>query len=360
NELVNVAVSVVVASLISSLFAGKSWASWGVILALSTLTAAPLLLLVGEITPKTIAMRNPERWAFGAVRPLYLWSTLISPLRAVFTYIVDRSMALFGIAAPTEERVVLEEEFRTLVDVGRQEGVVDEKEKELIDKVFKFGDITVERLMTPRTEIASLSSHLSLEQVLAEIRASRYSRIPVYEAEEDNVIGLLYAKDLLRVVYGPTKPEAFNWLTLLRKAYFVPAKKKADRLMAEFRQTRSHFAVVVDEFGGVAGVVSLEDLLEEVFGEIFDEYDKPERTVFVRGKDTYRIRATMSVEDFNRRFKTSVPQENGGTIGGFVLNLFGRLPDENATIRHGNIEFEVVQMDGKRIAEVEVRFKEVQ
>ena len=281
NELVNITISTLTASLTENTFLG--WISLDSIdpLLLKTVTTTaicfPLLLIFGEITPKTLALYNPRGYARFAAIPLRLFSSLIAPVRWVLASLANGAVRLLFGEFPKADLPITEEEFRNLVDQSNEGGVLQETEREFIHNIFDFGETRVAEVMTPRTEMFCVQVDQELEEILAALERQPYSRIPVYEKDKDDIVGLLYCKDLLEIVSDPQRRARFNLRALLRKPYFIPQSKKASDLFREFRINRIHLAIVVDEYGGVAGLVTMEDLLEELFGEILDEYETLER-----------------------------------------------------------------------------------
>jgi CBS domain containing-hemolysin-like protein len=268
NELVNIAASAIMASTAARFMHGQR--EW-LVTVVSTAISVTLILFIGEITPKNLAVRVVERWSAVAARPLWLLAIVMAPLRLLIEKIADLVVRLFGrrVAVPASGQVS-EAEFLTMVDAVKEEGEIDESEQKLIHRVFEFGDRRVAEVMTPIDKVFALSSNLSINRVLQEVRAHTASRVPVYQGSRDRIIGVLYAKDLFQVAYKLSRrPPRLQ--ELVRQAYFVPRNTKCEQLFREFRRRRTHVALVVDEYGHFVGLVTMEDLLEELFGEIKDE-----------------------------------------------------------------------------------------
>ncbi|MBI2876875.1 MAG: HlyC/CorC family transporter [Candidatus Tectomicrobia bacterium] len=350
NELVNVAASALVASLFISLLGYSS--QW---LAIATMT--PLLLIFGEITPKVIGVKDPVRFSSWASAPLHLFVIVVTPLRALSQWIAEGIIFLLRGQATAQGNIIRQDEFRTLVDVGEKEGVLEASERELIQNVFEFGDTPVSEIMTPRTDIFSLSSDLILEEILEEIRHNPYSRIPVYQgSNKDNIVGILYAKELLipEKVRGQWEDKA-KLRNFLRPPYFIPWSKKALDLFKDFQKRKIHLAIVVDEYGGIAGLVTMENLLELLFGEIQDEYDIPEHLFQELGEDTYLVSARLPIEQFNEQMGIELPQEEDlETVGGLVFSLFGRLPQAGESVSLNGFTFFVEEIEGTQIKKIRV------
>ncbi len=269
NELVNITASAVAASIcISMLGDSGKWVAIAVMI--------PLLLTFGEILPKTTAIYRSEQCSRVVAGPLSFFARAVFPIRWIIGKIVDGVLRVFGSQAETQESIFREEEIRDLVDVGHQEGVLEKQERELIHKVFRFGDTIVASVMTPKGAVFSLPLQLDPTELLAEVRKERYSRVPIYSGEKNNIVGILNTKDLLALSLERGEGEKINIHRLLRPPHFVPPSKKIDELLRECQKQRIHMAIVVNEYGHCTGLVTVEDLLEEIFGEIYDEYDAEE------------------------------------------------------------------------------------
>jgi putative hemolysin len=267
NEVVNVSMSAVMAGIVGRVFAGRSELSLAL---LATGLALPLLLFFGEITPKTVAIKSSATWARAASRPLWLFDIVVTPVRAIVRGVADLLMRPFGGSTlGSVPKELGEEEFKALVDAGSAEGEVDARERRLIHKVFEFGDKTIAQVMTPRQRVFALSYELPLARLIQEAAARGYSRVPIYHKAFDNLRGILYARDLVGHATGLAQPRPLG--ELLHEPLFVPQTIQLERLFRIFKQRKTHMALVVNEYGKLAGLVTMEDLLEELFGEIRDE-----------------------------------------------------------------------------------------
>lgn len=273
NEMVNIATSTLAAAVIEHYLHALGPA---VVILISTAITVPLILLFGEITPKNLAMQLGERWATRAARPLALLARFFAPLRVGIEAIADWTVKMVGKSAPVPAAGMGENEFRTAVEVARQEGSIDPDERQLIHRLLDFGDRAVGDVMTPAGDIFSLSYNLPLARVIDEVRKSHYSRIPIYERNRDQIIGVLLAKDLVRVAHG-TGPERRGLREMLRPPLFVPRSTSCPALLRQFQLRGTHMALVVNEYGKTVGLITLEDLLEEMFGEITDEKERRAR-----------------------------------------------------------------------------------
>jgi len=311
-----------------------------------------LIVVFGEVLPMTLAVGAPHRFGVRAARPVLALAWLLTPVRVLLgalTAWVSRATATEETPAPS----ITEAELRTLVEVGHREGVVARAEREMIHGVFELGDTTVGAIMTPRTDVFGADIATPPERLLAEIRSHLHHRVPVYEENLDNVVGILSVKDLLPYYAG--LPPDFNLRRLLAPPYFVPETKRADALLREFQARNLRMAIVVDEYGGTAGLVTLEDILEEVVGEIRDEFEAEERLAQRVDERTFRVAAKMPIADFNAVTGLAVSDENFETVGGWVLDLFGRLPHRNESIEVDGVRVTVEKVHRTRILEVLVR-----
>lgn len=323
---------------------------------------AIILLLVGEKIPEALAMRNPEGIALALAWSVHLFSAVFAPvvrlaMRIGQGIVGTKDLETNGLAFVTEQ------EIKTLVDAGQEEGVIEEDEKAMIYSIFRFGDTAAREVMVPRIDIVALEITSSLGEALKVIVDAGHSRIPVYRDHIDNVQGILYAKDLLTFLlpdgegWGSTSAEfgSQSLEGLLRPAYFVPESKMLDDLLADLQLRKVHMAIIVDEYGGTAGVVTIEDILEEIVGEIQDEYDTEEALFQVVGEDDYIFNARIDVDDVNEMLGTSLPTEQGDTLGGLIYSQLGKVPAAGEIIEHDGFSIEVMGVVSRRIKNVRVR-----
>lgn len=275
NEFVNIGASALMASMANTYLKEHGEV---VVAVFSTVVSVTLILFLGEITAKNLAVKLVERWALAAARPLWVLALVMAPLRLVIEKIADLVVHLVSSKVPeTDQGTVGEDEFLTMVDVVKEEGELDASEHQLIHNIFQFGDRRVHEVMTPSSEVFALSYNLPLKRILSEVRNSKYSRIPVYQGNRNRIAGVLYAKDLVAVAYNLT-PKQRRLRDLLRPGYFIPQSVRCEQLFREFRKRMTHQALVVNEYGKFVGLVTMEDLLEELFGEIKDEKELPSPT----------------------------------------------------------------------------------
>jgi CBS domain containing-hemolysin-like protein len=250
---------------------------------------------------------------------------------------------------------VTEEEIKTLVDAGSEEGVIEDEEKEMIYSIFQFGDKVAREIMVPRIDIVALDADTTLQEALDTVLSEGHSRIPAYEGSIDRICGLLYAKDLL-VVWQENQSKDRKVREIMRPAYFVPESKKAGSLLQELQERKIHMAIVIDEYGGTAGLVTIEDLVEEIVGEIQDEYDSDEEDEYEKiSDDEYLFDAGIHVDDVNELLAVHLPDDETDTLGGYVLNVLGRVPLGGETFQDIGLEIKVEVITGRRIRKVRVR-----
>ncbi len=309
-----------------------------------------LLTTFGEVLPMTLAVKYPERFLAVVGRPVAWLNWVLAPFRVVLGGLTRVTVQTIGRDRQGQPELS-EDELRTLVDVGASEGVVDREEREMIHKVFELEDTLVRSVMVPRTDMFCLPLDTPREEILPALRENLHSRVPVYEGSLDVVVGLLYTKDLLPYV-GTGLPADFDLQTQLHPPYFVPESKRADALLQEFLAKKLHMAIVVDEYGGTAGLVALEDLLEELVGEIADEYDEPERLILRLDELTFRVSGKLAVEDLNAATGLSVSNESYDTVGGWVLDLFGRVPRKGERRETPELVVTVEKVERTRVVEV--------
>lgn len=312
--------------------------------------AALFVVGVMELLPEAWVLRKPEQVAIFSAPFVAALEWLLGPIIRLMLWLSER------VAAPLAgQRVpfVTEEEIKTLVDAGEEGGAIEEDEKEMIYSIFEIGDMLAREIMIPRIDVLALDVETPLPKAAEAVLSAGHSRIPVYQDSIDNIIGLLYAKDLLQVWKGDEQAHVPNLRELLRPAYFVPETKKVDDLLAELQQQRIHLAVVVDEYGGTAGIVTLENIVEEIVGEIRDEYDVNEESLFERlGDDEYIFNARIDLDEVNELLNLKLPSEESDSLGGFIYRYLGHVPAPGEKVAAGEAEFEVLTVSGRRIRKV--------
>ncbi len=311
-----------------------------------------VILIASEIIPKVVAVRDAERYARFSSRLLSLFYYLIFPVSyflARFTRFLQKRMGF------TEDKTFLsEEELKTLVQMGEEHGTLQKDEREMIHSIFEFGETTVKEIMIPRTDMVCVEASTTLTDLMKLVKTKLHSRIPVYKGRIDNIIGILYVKDLLPFLIKRRR-DRLDLEKLVRPAYFVPEQKKIDELLREFQKERIHMALVVDEYGGVAGLVTLEDIIEEIVGEIQDEYDKEAPLYKKIDDNTFIVDGRMPLEEINEQFHLNLPTEEGfETISGFILSKLGALPKEKEKVEYNGYVFIVERVTKNRILKVRI------
>ncbi len=336
------------ASALAEFIAAKLFGAAGLPIAIVTMIV--LLVVFGEVLPMTLAVEHPERYSTWVNRPVAWLSVLLSPVRMVLSGVTALTLRLVGSERKRGEPEISEEELRTLVDVGAREGVVDRTEREMIHKVFELEDTLVREVMVPRPDMFCLDLVTPPSELLPLLREHVHSRVPVFDETVDQIVGVLYTKDLLPYLRG--LPPDFDLRARLHPPYFVPESKRADALLREFQAKKLHLAIVVDEYGGTAGLVTLEDLLEELVGEIRDEFDEEERLIQKLEATTYRVSGKLSIEELNAATGLSLPNDAFDTVGGWVLDLFGRVPHKGEKAQTDEVSVAVEKVQRTRVVEV--------
>lgn len=320
-----------------------------------TIILSYVILVFGELFPKRVALQKSEAMAMLLVRPMLYISKITKPFVKLLSLSTDGLVHLIGLDKEDLEQKVSKEEIMTMVEVGQEHGVINETEKEMIDSIFDFDDKMAYEVMTPRTDVYSIDIERPLNEYVDELIAEKYSRIPVYEGELDNIIGVLYMKDFLVEArkYGF---ENVDIRSILHTPYFIPETKNIDELFKELQQSKKHLAILIDEYGGFSGIVSIEDLIEEVMGDIEDEYDDDEPHITKVDDDTFIIDGMLSIDDFNEHFHVNIESDDYDTIGGFVINLLGDIPDttEEENLQYENLLFNIIEVKEKRIEKIKV------
>lgn len=316
NNIVNIALSVLATTFFVSLY-GEG----GDLLTIAILT--PMVLIISEVCPKTIAARRAEFISFLVLRPIKLVLLFMTPL----IWFVTRFSAVLTrvLRADSEQEHLSSDEIQTMIALGAKAGALPGEQHKMLHGVFELAQIRVRDVMIPRTEVDGVEFSAGFAEILAQITASTHSRFPVFKGDTDNIVGLIHSKDILRFI---DKPHEFDMLKVMREPYFVPEAKQVQALLQAFRRRRVHLAVVLDEYGGVEGIVTLEDVLEEIVGEIQDEYDMEEPGITSMGEGRYLIDGGISLRVFNRRFHLDISEEEATTVAGLMLSHLGQIPAE--------------------------------
>lgn len=319
----------------------------------STVVMTIVILLFAEITPKTFASHNAERVTLRLARFLRVSVTVFHPVVRVLTWVGVGVIRVFGGNAEGAG-LMTEEDLRALLEVGEEQGLLEANERDMIQGVFDFGDTVVREVMVPRIDVQALPDTATLGEVWDALVEWGHSRLPIFRNTIDDITGVIYARDVL--AYGREKPNDTLARELARPVQFVPETKKIDSLFAEFRRQRTQIAIVMDEYAGTAGIVTIEDLLEEIVGEIQDEYDGHEELPIKEiAPGVVEVAGLYALDELNERFDLELPHEDFDTVGGLVLHLLGRVPIEGEVVALDNVEITVAQVEGRRVSRAVVR-----
>ena len=321
------------------------------VVAAVVMTAA--IFVLAEIVPKTYTVQRIERAALFMASPVFFLGRALQPLTKALVLLSNIAMALLPGRGLPKGPFVTEDEIRHLADVAEEEEEIEEEERELIHSIFEFGDTVVREVMVPRPDMVTIPADATLDDAMQMIVKAGYSRLPVFEGDTDNITGVLYAKDLLERLLKPKRNGKVG--PLARPATFVPEQKKVAELLREMQQQRVHIAIVVDEYGGTAGLVTIEELLEEIVGEIVDEYDREEPMVETIDETTIRVDGRIAINEVNELLHVELPHEEWDTVGGLVFGLIGRLPERGEAVRYDSLEFRTESVQGRRIQKVLIK-----
>src|SRR5215216_6359006 len=320
--------------------------SFGAIVALASVTY--LHVVFGELAPRAVALNHPEQFARWLAPPLMVFAWLVTPFIAVLNRSSQAVLKIFGQRGDVlDEPVHSPDELRLIVEQSQEGGAIPAQDADLIEGVFEFSEKNAREVMTPRTEVVAMPIDATLDEALAIVEENAFSRYPAYDESIDNIVGLVLAKDLLRVLRNP--PPGFTIQSIMRDVHVVPGSREVEEVLADFKRLKEHIAVVLDEYGGTAGIVTMEDLLEEIVGEILDEYDESEVLPAPDPDADVLIPGATNLGELNERFGLEVPDEEYSTIGGFIFGALGRLPVVGDRVTASHAVFTVRAMDGRRI-----------
>lgn len=325
------------------------------ILLLNVLVVTLVVLIFSEIIPKVTAVKNAQKTALKLVYPLTFFYYLFLPLSALFFILTQLLTKLLGLEK--DKHILSDQELRTLVEVGEEKGALEKDEKEMIHSILEMSDTITREIMVPRTDMEALEKSTSLKEVLALVNDKLHSRVPVYDESIDNIAGILFLKDLLPFIKKKDQA-SFDLGKLVHPPYYVPEQKKINELLREFQKERIHMAIVVDEYGGTSGLVTLEDVIEEIVGEIQDEYDE-EMPLFEKiDNTTFIVDASMQLDELNEELGLDLPEEEGvDSLAGFLLGRFGSVPKFDEKLEYDRYEFTITKATKKRIEKVKIVIK---
>lgn len=316
-------------------------------------------LVFGELVPKRIALQKAEWFCMVTVMPIHYISIILSPFIKLLSISTKLVLKILGLKTEDEDEKVTEEEIKALMKVGLEEGTFDDDEKEMVDSVFEFGETTAREIMVPRNKAYIIDFDDEINTIIDEVLETRHTRIPVYQDTVDNIIGILNIKDVMIALRKSDISKA-QLKAMIKPAYFVPESQDADDLFKEMQKERIHMAIVVDEYGGFSGILTIEDLVEEIMGDINEEYETVEPDVISLNSDIFVVKGTMNIYDFNEYFNSSIESIDNDTVGGYFIEQIGYIPDNSCkeTITCGELEISVKEADGHVIHKLLV--KEIQ
>jgi putative hemolysin len=348
NNIVNIAMS----SIATGLFA--LYLSQGAAVAAATFGITALVLLFGESAPKSYAVENTESWALRISRPLQIAELVLLPLVVLFDYLTRVVNKVTGGRSAIETSYVTRDEIRDIIETGEREGVIEEDERDLLQRVFRFNNTIAKEVMTPRLDMTAVAKDASIEEALETAVQSSHARVPIYEGSLDNIIGVVHIRDLVRDLnYGEGVPEDLTLESLIEPTLHVPESKNVDELLAEMRQNRMHMVIVIDEFGTTEGLVTMEDLTEEIVGEILE--GEEEEPIDFLDEATALVRGELNIEEVNEALDIELPEgEEFETIAGFIFNRAGRLVEEGEVISFGGVDIRVEEVENTRIMKARI------
>jgi putative hemolysin len=332
----------------------------GLAVASITIVLALITLVLGELVPKSIGLAHSERIALAVARPINFLARAAHPLVRCLVWITNLLARPFGGQPRRGMPIVTEEEIKTLVDAGEEGGVIEVEEKEMIYSIFEYTDTVAREVMVPRMDVLAIEVETPLLEALDAVIKHNHSRVPVYQDSIDNIVGILYAKDLLKVLHekGRAGANEVRVADILRSAAFAPESKKVSELFEEMQKRRIHMAVVIDEYGGTAGIVTIEDILEEIVGEIQDEYDQAEELeIQPVGENEWLINARANLGNINDALHVHFPVDEADTLGGYIYAQLGKVPLPGDEVRHEDVLLKVVNVAGRRIGKVRVQLQ---
>ncbi|NMS89121.1 HlyC/CorC family transporter [Clostridioides difficile] len=345
NNVVNIAATSISTSLFIGLMGEK-----GVALATAVMTV--LVLIFGEITPKTIAASNSEKVSLLVSKPIKAIIFILRPIVWVFNIITSVIFKLFGITNKGAKSFITEEELKTMVNVSHEEGVLEMEEREIINNVFEFGDMQAKNAMIQRIDMVAIDMEDSYDEIIQVFKTEKLSRMPVYEETIDDIVGILNIKDI--IFLSDEEIESFDIKNYMREPFFTYEFKKITQLLEEMKLEKSQMAIVVDEYGGTSGLLTIEDLVEVIVGDIEDEYDEEEDEIQVIKEDEYIVDGSTKIGDVNELIGVNLESEEFDSIGGFIIGHLSRLPEENEVIEVDNIRFCIESIEKNRIKKIRI------
>lgn len=352
NNLANVAATTFATAVLLDLFRSSGLSNaWS--LGIITVFITIALLIIGEITPKTLALKHPETTAILYSRPIHVFLLFFAPIIKVFEWITKGLTWVLRASNTEDQSVVTLEEIKVMMEMGNEEGVIEPEKTEMLTSIFEFSDTVVREIMTPRTDAVCMNVNSTIRDVIELITDKGHSRIPVYEEKVDNILGIVYAKDLLNVSMADRGESVRRFM---RECVFIPESKNIEMLLQQMKRAKFHIAIVVDEYGGMAGLVTLEDIIEEIIGEIQDEYDQEESELILDlGEGRYLADAAIHIDTIGHYFGIEFPEtDDYDTLGGFTLSLFGKFPAKGEEVQYNCLNIRVKDIRKRRLLKLEI------
>ncbi|ENJ9655568.1 HlyC/CorC family transporter [Clostridium botulinum] len=334
--------------------------SSSVALFLTTLLLSYLTLVFGELLPKRIALGNSEKIALFSIKPIIIFIKISLPFVNILTYSTNFLLKILGIDYKNIEEKISEEEIKKMIDLGEETGVFNSTEKEMINSIFDFDNTLAKEIMTPRTSVFAMDINDSPKRLINNMLEERYSRVPIYEDDTDNIIGILHIKDMFSII-NKENIKKEDLINILRAPYFIPETKAIDSLFKEMQTNKSYISILIDEYGGFSGIVTMEDLIEEVMGNIFDEYDEDNTEEIIKiDANTFLLDASITIDNLNEKLNLELPSENFDTLGGFILDITGAIPKCNVSsqIEYNNLIFKIEKVSNNRIEKIKLYISE--
>lgn len=319
-----------------------------------TVVIAFITLVLGELAPKRIALENSERIAMWVAYPIHFLAKATAPAVRFLTSSTEIVTRLLGSTDKGIQDHITEEEIRLMINVGEEKGIFQNTETDMINSIFEFDDTVVKEVMTPRTDMKAVNADVTMDEILDLIVEENFSRVPVYEETIDKIIGVLYVKDLFGIIRRGEE-KTVNLRSILREAHFVSEYKKINELFKEMQKSKSHIAIVIDEYGGTAGLITIEDLLEEIVGNIFDEYDEEIIESEKIDENTWVVSGMIDIDELNDILDTELPDDEFDTISGKFLSISGKMPEVGDVVEFEGLYVEIVEVDDKRISKLKVK-----
>ncbi|UCE72030.1 MAG: HlyC/CorC family transporter [Nitrospiraceae bacterium] len=315
-----------------------------------------LTVIFGELAPKTFAVTNAEKISLAMAKPIEMYIRIISPLVSIFNNISNSLIRIIGGEVQPSPQLLTEEEMKSMIKIGEEEGTIEKEEKEMLHNVFEFGDKKVTEAMVPRTELVVISEDAVVADVLSLVSEEGYSRYPVIKETVDNITGILYVKDIIRNMAKETISPNVPIKDFVRDAYYIPESKMVTALLDDMQKNKFQIAIVADEHGGTAGLITLEDIMEEIVGSLQDEFEaiESEKEVEILDESTFVVAGSTGIDEINELVGVDLSDENYHTIGGFVFGLFGHLPKAGEQLRFHALRFLILEMDGKKIDRLKI------